>query len=164
MDNICGRLGSRAGGAKGGGRHMPDPALDPITKRYADHSTPEGFAFSFFCDKCEKEQPSAWYAFNPGGFAPPIDPRVYQMLWTEQHKAAYERANREAFFTFNRCPKCGRRVCMECFYLAETDMSDICKDCLAEQKDTGGHARCVFRMVLGSTASSARVGPGQEIE
>ena len=155
---------------------MPDPALDPITKRYADHSTPEGFAFSFFCDKCEKEQPSAWYAFNPGGFAPPIDPRVYQMLWTEQHKAAYERANREAFFAFNRCPRCGRRVCMECFYLSETDMTDICKDCLAEQndtsghkdagthRDTGGHVRCMLRMVPGNAAFSARVGPARKNE
>jgi len=133
--------------------------LSPVTKRYADHSTPEGYAFSFFCDKCGGERRSAWYAFNPGGFIPPIDPRVFQMLWNDQHKAAYERANREAFFAFNRCPACGRRVCMECFYLSETDMTDICKDCLAEKKDIREYAPRKLRTISGSVDSQARVTP-----
>lgn len=113
---------------------MIHPMLAPITKKFVDHSTPEAFSFSFYCDQCGKEWRSALYAFNPGGFQWPIDRQVYQMLWNEQHKAAYERANREAIFEFNRCPECGQRVCMECFYQSETDVTDICKDCIAKKE------------------------------
>jgi len=135
---------------------MPDPTLGPVTKRYADHSTPEGFAFSFFCDKCGEEKQSAWYAFNPGGFLPPIDPQVFQMLWNDQHKAAYERANHEAFFAFNRCPECERRVCTDCFYLSEMDVSDICKDCLAGMQKGSRGAPGALRGIWGGAAFPAR--------
>jgi len=108
-----------------------EPLLAPVTKRRLDHSTMEGFSFSFFCDMCGREWRSAWYDFNPGGFIPPIDPEVYQILWSDQHKAAYERAKLDAAFVFNRCPACGRRVCNECFHLSETGVSDICKDCIS---------------------------------
>lgn len=111
---------------------MMDPAGTPVTKRHADRSTMEGFAFSFFCDRCGKEWRSARYAVNLGNLATPIDPTVYQVLWNDQHKAAYERANRDASFEFNRCPACGRRVCTECFHLSEVGVSDICVDCLTK--------------------------------
>jgi len=109
---------------------MMDATWNPVTKRCADHSTMEAFRFSFCCDRCAKEWHSARYDFNPGGFAPPIDPAIYQVLWNEQRKAAYERANRDACFEFNRCPACGRRVCKACFHLSGTGVSDVCKDCI----------------------------------
>ena len=111
---------------------MADSLQNPVTKRYTDHSAMEGFSFSFFCDMCGEEWRSARYDFNPGDFAVPLDPKVFQLLWNGQHKAARERANRDASFLFNHCPVCGRGVCEECFYLAETGASDICKDCLRD--------------------------------
>lgn len=108
---------------------MISPIGKPATKKSIDHSTMEAFAFSFFCDRCGKEWRSAPYDFNPGSFAVPIEPAIYQMLWSDQHKAAYERSNRDASFAFNRCPICGRRVCDACFYLAKAGVSDICMDC-----------------------------------
>ena len=111
---------------------MIDPIRNPVTKKCADRSTMEAFSFSFFCDMCGEEWRSARYDFNPGDFAVPLDPKVFQLLWNDQHKAACERANRDASFLFNRCPLCGRRVCKECFYLAETGVTDICKDCLRD--------------------------------
>lgn len=116
---------------------MANPLPCPVTKRRVDHSTPEGFSFSFFCDRCGSEWQSARYDFNPGDFVPPIHPTVFQILWNEQHKAAYERANREGAFEFSRCPVCGRRVCKGCFYLSETGVSDICKDCLRKKTFKG---------------------------
>ena len=110
---------------------MMEPPLNPVTKRRLDRSTMEGFSFSFFCDMCGKEWQSAWYGFNPGNLAAPMDPTVFQLLWTEQRKAAAERAKLDAAFVFNRCPVCGRGVCDNCFYLSETGVSDICKDCVS---------------------------------
>ena len=109
---------------------MAEPARNPVTKQCANHSTMDSFSFSFFCDMCGKEWRSARYDFNPGDFAAPLDPAVYQLLWNDQHKAAYERAKRDASFMFNRCPLCGRAVCKACFHLAEKGVSDICKECL----------------------------------
>ena len=110
---------------------MREPTLSPVTKRCLDRSTMEGFAFSFFCDICGGEWRSAWYDFNSREFIPPIDPAVYQILWSDQHNAAYERARLDAAFVFNRCPVCRCSVCNECFHLSETGVSDICKDCLS---------------------------------
>ena len=113
---------------------MAQPPLQTVTQKRIDRSTMEGFSFSFFCDICAGEWRSAWYAMNPGRFEPPIDPAVYQMLWNDQHQAAYERAKLDAAFSFNRCPACGRHVCNECFHLAETGDSDICKDCMSSTR------------------------------
>ena len=115
---------------------MRDPPLNPVTKRHLDRSTMEGFAFSFFCDRCEREWRSAWYDFNSREFVLPIDPAVYQILWNDQHKAAYERAKLDAAFVFNHCPECKRSVCNECFHLSETGVSDICKDCASTIRRT----------------------------
>lgn len=109
------------------------PMRDRVTQKHADRSTMEGFSFSFFCDICGKEWRSARYAFNAGGFSPQMDFAVYQLLWNDQHSAAYARASRDASFEFNRCPECGRRVCKECFHLSETGVSDICVDCLRKR-------------------------------
>jgi len=111
---------------------MVDPTRDPVTVKCADRSTLEEFSFSFFCDLCGKEWQSARYGFHAGDFAAPLDPKVFQLLWSAQHNAAFERANQDASYAFNRCPVCGRWVCEACFYLAETGISDICMDCLGE--------------------------------
>ena len=105
---------------------------NPVTRKHADHSTPEDFTFTFFCDRCGSEWRSPRYAFNPGDFAESLDPAVFQMLWNDQHAAAFARANLDAAFAFNRCPVCRRSVCGACFHLSEIGVSDICEDCLKE--------------------------------
>jgi hypothetical protein len=103
--------------------------LEAITKKFTDLSTADSFAFCFYCDDCGREWRSATLAFSAEGFAQPMDAGVRSMLWNAQHEAAYERANREALFFFNRCPRCGRRVCDECFCASETEHTDVCAQC-----------------------------------
>jgi hypothetical protein len=108
---------------------MDIPTLGPITKRFADRSTPEAFAFSFFCDECGGEWRSAPRAFVPGKRESPADIRLIRMLWSDQYRSAYEQANLEAIYAFHICPECGRRVCLECFHITEADTAEICLDC-----------------------------------
>jgi hypothetical protein len=103
--------------------------LEAITNKYTDLSTADSFAFRFYCDDCGREWQSAPIAFCCDGFAQPPEESVRSMLWNGQHEAAYERANREALFHFNLCPLCGRRVCDECFYVSDTEHTDVCKQC-----------------------------------
>jgi hypothetical protein len=124
----------------GGAWNMTEPMREPVTKKRADRSTMDAFSFSFFCDICEVEWRSARYKLNPGDYSAQINSAIYRMLWNDQHAAAYERANRDARFEFNRCPMCGRGVCKDCFHLSVTGVSDICVDCLkslTHEKDQG---------------------------
>ena len=109
---------------------MEAPLLNPITKRYADHSNAKRFAFSFFCDQCGKEWQSTPQVFLAGAMELPMDLRILRMLWNDRHIAAYERANLEAIDAFYYCPECGRRVCVECYAASETEMADVCKICI----------------------------------
>ena len=89
--------------------------LAPVTRQYKDLSTPDSFAFLFYCDRCGKEWQSDAYTFDTRGFEPPMDGMIRCMLWNQQHEEAYERANREAGIRFNHCQRCGCRVCDDCF-------------------------------------------------
>ena len=109
---------------------MDIPLLEPITNEFADHSTPEAFAFSFFCDKCGGEWRSAIRMDDPCMLKPPADPGIIDMWREGRHRTAYERSNLEAAYEFYYCPECGRRLCVECFCRSETDTAEICKDCL----------------------------------
>jgi hypothetical protein len=110
---------------------MDMPLLSPITHEFADLSTPEVFAFSFFCDNCGREWHSEMHLDDPCAIKPPTDPGAYD-IWREgRYRAAYERANLEAAYEFFYCPECGRRLCMECFCRSETDAADVCKGCLS---------------------------------
>jgi hypothetical protein len=111
---------------------MDIPLLKPITNVFADHSTPEAFAFSFFCDKCGREWRSVIHMDDPCTLKPPVDPEI-MVIWREgRHRIAYERSNLEAACEFNYCPECGLRMCMGCFFRSETDIAEICKDCLSK--------------------------------
>jgi len=120
----------------GGDAKMNDPLLSPITKGFADHSTPKVFSFSFFCDECGKEWRSTPQAFGSTGLKSPTDLRIVRMLWNGRHNAAYEQANLEAIYAFYYCPKCRRRLCMECFCRSETNVADICKGCLKKRENS----------------------------
>lgn len=108
---------------------MDTPLLGPVTKRFADRTTREAFAFSFYCDQCGREWYSTPLAFAPGELSAQADARMSRLLWDGQYKAAYEQANLEAIRTFALCPVCGRRVCMSCFCRHEASGTDRCEAC-----------------------------------
>lgn len=106
--------------------------LPSITKRFCDRSTDSEFAFSFFCDSCGTAWESERYPFSLRE-TPPLseaEQKAHKILWAAEHNAAYERANNEAILHFNRCPRCGRRVCDNCF----AALDDVCKTCRNENK------------------------------
>ena len=112
---------------------MDIPLLGPITNVFADRSTPETFAFSFFCDKCGAEWRSALRMDDPCMLKPPADPEIID-IWREgRYRAAYERSNLEAAYEFYYCPECGRRLCEGCYCRSEIDVAAICKDCLPKR-------------------------------
>jgi hypothetical protein len=99
-----------------------------LTKQRTDRSGTESFAFSFFCDCCGKEWKSPIVPFETGGFTAIEHEKVRQMIWEQEHKAAYEQANLEAHLHFNRCPHCGKWVCDDCINLSDP-RGEICKEC-----------------------------------
>lgn len=106
--------------------------LPSITKKYCDHSTEKYFAFSFFCEVCGGEWKSEYYPFSMADVFPRDNSEVkaHEIIWAAEHEAAYERANNEAIFHFGKCPKCGKRVCDNCFSVFE----DVCVSCKKEDK------------------------------
>ena len=55
------------------------------------------------------------------------------LLWGNEHRAAFDEANLEAHIHFNRCPVCGKRVCDDCF-CAEAGKDGACKNCCLMQR------------------------------
>ena len=97
----------------------------PLTLKSTDHSGKDQFGFSFYCDTCEKEWQSRQIPFEAGGFTSIEKEEAYQLLWAQEHRTAFEKANLEAHWHFNNCPKCGKWVCNDCFYFTGV----ICKKC-----------------------------------
>ena len=86
---------------------------EPLTKRCTDHSDKESFSFSFFCDQCGKEWKSLPAAFVSGGFTAIEHEETRQLIWEQEHRIAFEKANLEAHMFFNL--ENGERVCDGCF-------------------------------------------------
>jgi len=114
---------------------MPRKAL---TKKSIDHSDSGHFCFSFFCDRCGKEWTSPSQAFSGEGDLannPIVENQdALKLLWGNEHRAAFDEANLEAYMHFNLCPVCGRRVCDECFNIAEKEHGGACNDCCAKNE------------------------------
>lgn len=109
--------------------------MEAITKRWEDESDMKLFKFSFFCDCCGKKAVTLEYKFE-SGFKPKLfmsedERKARELIWQKDHDAAYERANNEAALQFTRCPKCGRRVCEDCYSV----LDDLCTDCAKEERD-----------------------------
>ena len=97
-----------------------------LTKSTTNYSTNAGFCFGFFCDRCKKEWISPFVPFLHSGFSAVEHEEARQMLWAQEHRAAFENANIEAHFHFSRCPVCKNVVCNDCF---DHDEGDRCADC-----------------------------------
>jgi len=99
----------------------------PLTRKSKNHSSPEWFSFSFYCDQCGNEWNSPTLKYEQGGFSTVEHEDVKKLIWEQEHKAAFNGANLEAHFHFSFCPKCSRRVCDECFDM-ERSQCKFCKD------------------------------------
>jgi hypothetical protein len=108
--------------------------ITPFTKTCTDCSEKDHFSFAFYCDRCGSAWRSTPVPFSKGGFTEVGDDETLKLLWADEHRAAFERANIEAMFHFNHCNVCGKWVCNDCFYTSEDDYTDVCKDC---HEDTG---------------------------
>ena len=63
------------------------------------------------------------------------------MIWAQEHRIAFEKANLEAHFHFNQCPDCNSRVCDDCFCMDEKEKSGVCKNCGEKNNFDGGKDR-----------------------
>ena len=97
-----------------------------LTKKSTDHSDTGHFSFSFFCDTCGKEWISLEKAFSGGACERVQNNTALLLLWSNEHRIAFEEANLDARMKFNRCTKCGKWVCNDCFSCAE---DGVCKEC-----------------------------------
>jgi len=100
----------------------------PLTRKSTDHSNTEKFSFSFFCDKCGKEWVSQTISFMEGGFTAIEHEEARQLMWAQEHRAAFEQANLEVHLQFNHCPECGKWVCDECFF-SLGNSGNVCNEC-----------------------------------
>lgn len=101
--------------------------LPAITKKYHDASTYDYFMFVFYCDICGEPWTSEKYPFSLANDKPRTikEQKVRDIIWMSEHNSAYERANTEAILRFNKCTRCGKRVCDSCF----SEIGDTCIDC-----------------------------------
>lgn len=66
------------------------------------------------------------------------------MRQTRWDNAAYERSNLEAKVHFNRCRRCKRVVCSDCFRILPD--CDLCKECAEQVTGSKDAGICVTRI------------------
>lgn len=98
--------------------------LKPVTKKITDESQGGTYRFTFYCDICG----NPWHndPCSSVTVSASVDEKACERA--RDRNDAYERANHEAIFHFNRCPVCKRWVCQDCFRLLPE--GDICKECM----------------------------------
>jgi len=106
----------------------------PLTKRTTDCSTLETFLVSFFYDSCGKEWKSLPVPFESGSFSAIEHEEARKIIWAQEHRIAFEKANLEAHFHFNQCPDCKNWVCDECFCMDRKENLGPCRNCRPEKK------------------------------
>jgi len=111
---------------------MPRKAL---TEKTVDHSDLRGYCFSFFCEICGKEWISSRQPFSGGCCTAVENDEALKMLWSAEHRAAFDEANLEAHFHFSRCPFCGKWVCTECFSIEDDEFGGSCRECNGEENE-----------------------------
>ena len=112
--------------------------LSPITKKYTDESTMKQFKFTFHCDCCGKAIPAQVYDFNSAfaqkTFLSNDEKEARAIIYANEHREAYERANNEVRLNLNRCAVCGDMVCENCSVYSEKHGGDIyCKKCAIKE-------------------------------
>ena len=110
--------------------------LKSVTKKYLDKSTVTHFEFEFFCDCCGNIITTPILEFF-NGFADEkhitdAQREARDILYSFEHRNAYERANIEARFELDRCEKCGDMVCQDCSVFINDKGHVMCKKCIKE--------------------------------
>jgi hypothetical protein len=141
-------------------------SLTPFTSNYQDHSTEEGFQFTFFCDLCGsgyktefvesknrkkkkffkglKSAASMASSFVKGADAVRKGSRALERRyrgmnpkWHKEHEKVFRQVQEEAKKHFDLCPKCHRYVCANCWN-AE---AGLCSDCAPREATEVAAAR-----------------------
>ena len=115
--------------------------LGPITKKYTDESSMKQFRFVFYCDCCGKPIPTKTYAYNSAfaqkTFLSNDEKEARAIIYANEHREAYERANNEVRLNLNRCGMCGDMVCEDCSVYSNKLVGDIhCKKCAEKSQQT----------------------------
>ena len=110
--------------------------LSPITKKYIDDSSMKQFRFTFYCDCCGNPIRTQAYDFNNAfaqkTFLSNDEKEARAIIYANEHREAYERANNEARLNLNRCTICGDMVCEDCSVYSEKLGGDVCCEKCAE--------------------------------
>lgn len=104
--------------------------LRPVTKKYSDESSIRQFRFTFYCDCCGKAIPAPAMEFDSGfrkkTFLTNEEREARAIIYANEHRAAYERANNEIRLVLNRCERCGDLICEDCSVYDESLGGGIC--------------------------------------
>ncbi|MBQ7399885.1 MAG: hypothetical protein IJW06_05460 [Clostridia bacterium] len=108
--------------------------LSPITKKYTDDSSMKQFKFTFYCDCCGKPIFTKVYDFNSAfaqkTFLSNDEKEARAIIYANEHREAYERANNEVRLNLNRCEICGDMICEDCsVYSDKLGGGVCCKKC-----------------------------------
>jgi membrane protease subunit (stomatin/prohibitin family) len=113
-----------------------------FTRNFSDQSTPEGFQFEFYCDRCGSGFRTPFKA-NPlgtvsnvletasgllGGLlgrAADVSNQVRDAAWERAHDNAFVVAAEDLKADFKQCPRCSSWVCENCW----NDKRGLCKQC-----------------------------------
>ena len=112
--------------------------LSPITKKYTDDSSMKQFRFTFYCDFCGKPISTQTYDYNNAfvqkTFLSNDEKEARAIIYANEHREAYERANNEVRLNLNRCAVCGNMVCEDCSVYSEKLGGDVCCRKCAEKE------------------------------
>jgi membrane protease subunit (stomatin/prohibitin family) len=114
-----------------------------FTRNYSDQSTPKGFQFEFYCDRCgsgfrTRFKPSVTGAITGvmdtanslfGGVfgkAADLSERVRSAAWEKAHDEAFSEAMEELRPDFVQCPRCSGWVCRKSCWNGN---KGLCKNC-----------------------------------
>lgn len=102
-----------------------------------DHSTPDKFCFSLYCEECGEEWKSVPIRFSRAGIVPQREGKriIYETLYQMEKEAALQKAIKQAKTIFSRCPICNRLVCDRCFFIC--DDLDMCCACANRLEEKG---------------------------
>lgn len=122
----------------------------PFTNNYTDLSTPRGFQFKFFCEKCGNGYQSTFQPNRLGtaaaaanaaaallggifGRAAQSAESLQQAVAGPQHDAALNAAVQEISPLFNQCTRCGNWVCEPVCWNAKAALCETCAPDLDEE-------------------------------
>ena len=104
--------------------------LSPITKKYTDDSSMKQFKFTFYCDCCGKPIFTQVYDFNSAfvqkSFLSNDEKEARAIIYANEHREAYERANNEVRLNLNRCEICGEMICEDCSVYSDELRGGVC--------------------------------------